>query len=691
MVEDVDIDQIDFDSTTDFLQTFAEMKPRVRPRFGKWCVHRIVNNEGRRFDHQAYPHNLAPGGPFDAVDDYNVRTITQQFATRLGKTFTGQCMLLYFADVDPCPMMIATETEPLLKKKILARMYDMIYKSDVLNDKLAFRSTRDHAADLIQFQECRIVGAWARAAGTLADENIKVGLANEIDKEGWDGTSTSVEGSPHKLFDERFKDYQSVRKVVYECTPTIKGRSRVERRRLQSTNCSFFVPCPHCKTYQVLRMGQDAGRREYDWDLPGRLEWDVREDGRHDKEIAMHTARYICISGDCPPIVDHHRAWMMRHGVWAPEGCTVNDERALAAAEHWYDDLTSELGGDSAELDTPWRGWDHADWVEGEPVRNGPDAGYQLSSHYALSLSWGDIAAEYVASRDKPGEFRNFVQGWLGETWEATSVKMDWHQLGGFLIDSEMKRHMVPDFASMLTLGADRQKDHYVYEIDAWGPDRTHHTIEYGEFDKLEFLQELFSTTFRYADGDGGLRIAFGLIDDGYKPDSAVMDFCIRMISQHGFQIWPSKGSNRALDADYRISTLGPNTSKPGMKLIHVDTIRTQMWLDKVLHSLRKGDVGARTLHAGSLDTHQDYLEQMINDGAVLRLDIRNNVEREVWERLNVDIPNDFRDCARYSYAGMLVATRNGPIRSRSAEIVNTDKGGVINAGITRRPDGRSW
>ncbi len=667
------------------LQAFDGMAPRARPRFARWCVENIRTDEHKTYDFAGYPHNTGPGGPADAVDDHRVRTITQQFGTRLGKSFTGLSMLLYYADVDPCPMMLATESERSLKKKIMRRLYQMIYGMPRHAGSLLYKSKRDHGSDMIEFRDCRIIGAWARSPGTLADENIKVGMANELDKEGWDGSTTSVEGAPHKLFDERFKDFQAVRKVLYEGTPTIYGRSRVERRRLISTNCDYFVPCPHCGKYQVLRLAAEDETGQFDFTQPGRLEWKRRPDGKNDKLLALKSAYYVCISGACPPIENHSRAWMMRRGVWAPEGCGVDNERARAAAERWYQSLAAE-SDDGAEL---WSGWPHADWITGQPVRDGPDTGYFLSSLYALALGWGDIAADYVESEDSPAEIKSFTQNWLAKTWRPVTHQVDWQTIGQRLINKDLPRSVAPDYASLLTVGIDRQKDHYVYAVDAWGPQRTHATVEYGEFEELEWLiPNLLEKPFPFADGNGELRVEIALIDDGYKPDSDVMDFCLQFL-QKGIRVLPCKGSPRSLDADYKIAQLGSNTSKPGMLLVHVDTVRTQLWMDKTLYKVEKGDPGSMQLHAGSLLEHQDFLEQIINDGPIPYLDPRTNTMREQWKRLDLGIPNDLRDCRRYSYAGMLIHTRGAAIRPRTEK--KTESQPAINNSGVSMPDGRPY
>jgi hypothetical protein len=114
------------------------------------------------------------------------------------------------------------------------------------------------------------------------------------------------------------------------------------------------------------------------------------------------------------------------------------------------------------------------------------------------------------------------------------------------------------------------------------------------------------------------------------------------------------------LPSDYRQVTLGANTSMPGMVLFHVDTIRSQLWVDSQLDN----PDGVYSLHSGSSFEHQDFLEQMLNDAAVDKLDATNNV-RQSWQRISENVPNDYRDTRRYGYVAKLVVTRGRGVPAR--------------------------
>tara|TARA_R100000808_G_scaffold24931_1_gene59495 strand:- start:23809 stop:25836 length:2028 start_codon:yes stop_codon:yes gene_type:complete len=659
-------------------------EPEAKHRHARWCVEHLVTDVGRAYDPASYPHNSAPGGPADMLDDIHCRTITLQFGTRLGKTFFSQGALLYFADTDACPMMVATETEKQLKKKFVHRLYKMINNMPQVQSRLIHKNKRDQASDLVEFRRCQIVGAWAGSPGTLGDENIRVGVANELDKPGWEGVSTSREGSPIKLFDERFKDFWSYRKQIYESTPTVRGKSRIESRRVRGTNCRYFVPCPHCGKYQPIRFGERDERGELVDDRPGRLEFEKHPSGRWDQAHARRTAHYVCVSGECDPILDHHRPEMLRHGVWVPEGCTAIDDKARAAAEHWYEDMIANYSDDGDEL---WHGWENADWIEG-PTPDDENASYHLPSLCALSLGWGDVAAEYVSCLKKPTEMHNFKNGWLAETVEIRQHTTTWEDLGGRFIAPQFQA-VIPEWATYVVAAVDRQKVFLPYGVFAYGPEYRHQCIEYGDMDHVTEVEHLIlDRTFEREDDRPGQKPCFCLIDDGFRPDSAVTDFCLKMVKDKKFQCWPCKGSNKALDSDFKLAVLGKNTRTPGMHLYWIDTIRTQRWVEGILHTVMPGDAGAGSIHHGTVAEHQDILEQLLNDTSILENDSNNN-ERESWRRVNTDIPNDYRDIWRYGYIAILAATRGAPIRPPGDIAPPTNKAKVVNPGI--QTPNRRW
>lgn len=635
----------DLDDASGFAKCFATFRPRERIRLLDWARQTILTNEGRPYDHRSFPHIGAPGGPADAFDDPAIREIWLQWASRLGKTFFGQTATLKQGVTEPCPLMFASSAQKIALE-VVDRTYEMIRQSPALAGLLPPKHQQKQ--DRIDLGACEMFVGWSRSKDTLADKNVKVGHANEIDK--WEHVSTSTEGDPLKLFTDRGKVFAATRKFVFESTPAVKNRSRVEDGVLRSTNCRYFVPCPECGRYQALRMGSAyAELRKLPTDnRRGGLDFSRNGAGRWDVFTARESAAYVCEHCEAR-LGDHARAWMMRRGVWVPHGCTVNDEGAAEQIDEHADER--------------FQSWSKARWVSGTPTRDGHIAGYQLSSLYALALTWGDVAAEVVDGHEKPQMMRNFINQWLGETWELVARGQTWEQLGQRLTSGvELTRGIVPTTHSVLTAGIDKQQDRYVYQIKSWGADRRSHIVDYGEAaDETELYAQVVEQNFRY-EGGGAIRVSVALMDSGFRAP-VVYEFCKRCLA-NGRKVLPCKGSATALSSVYSVSELGKNTSAPGMILVSVDTISTQEWIDRQLHDLRPGEPGSVTLYKASLDEHRDFLEQLLNDAAVTDLD-NNNYEREKWQRPDTSIPNDYRDTGRYANVAMLLATKGRPIKDR--------------------------
>lgn len=628
-----------------FPHVIAQLAPRPKVRTLDWAIAHARNEFGEHYSHSVYPHIGAPGGPFDSLDCSQYFTIWLQWASRLGKTFLAQVAALKLAHTNPCPMMFASVDEKLATE-VTARTYKMLELCRPLRDNLLPKNRRRQ--NFVDLRDCRMSIAWSRSVSTLADKPVKFGHANEVDK--WEQTSTSTEADPLKLFTDRFKQFPIYKRII-ESTPAMKQTSRVERGRLGSTNCTYWVPCPHCGKYQTLTMDN--------------LIWN-KLDGKSDKALALTTARYIC--HHCKgAIYDNHRGQMMRSGVWIPEGCGCDDDWAKDCARAWK------------EPDAPhWNGWKDSPWITGAPLRDGRDAGYQLSSLYALARTWGEIAEEWVGSQRNPQNLRNFVNQWLAQTWEIASRKETWEKIGERLADQGAPRGIVPAWASLLTSAIDRQgRDggKFPWIVLAWGPGHRCHVVSYGEEDTLEQVEsKVIKVSYPHADGGRPLPVSYALCDSGYRPDG-VYEFCVRMIGQ-GFEVWPAKGSNTSLNSDYSWSELGKNTSMPGMRIVMVDTIRSQLWLESRIFDT--SEPRTTTIHAGSVGEHQDFLEQLLNDAPVDQLDSHNNA-RESWQRIDKSLPNDYRDVWRYAWVAMRIfqgdrdvlprrydPPRENPVESRS-------------------------
>lgn len=627
-------------------RAFDAFTPRERTRFQQWAGNRMVNEYGRPFDHTAYPHHGAPGGPMDAFDDPKVREIVEQYGTRLGKTFFGQCCSIKMADEDPSPMLFATATEELCKR-VIGRLYSICGHRPYLKELLRYQHEKGQKATLVKFKGCVMPGAWARSPATLGDITAVFGHANEVPK--WEHASTSKEAHPLELFGDRFKDVQHISKALYEGTPTIKSRCPLEDMLVSGWHCSFMVPCPHCHKYQKLVMGDG---KEHG------LRYEKTESGRSNRELARTSAYYQC--QHCAGRIEtNHRPWMMRRGVWCPAGCDVVHEAALTITESWL--VSGELWR--------WRGWKTAEWVSGEPVNNGPRASYHLSSLYALSLDWGDVAAKFVGSKGTTAKLRNFVNQWLAETWETAKRSGTWESVFA-KIGTSLPRGIVPEWAEVVTVGVDRQEDFFVFVVVAANKERRLHVMDYGLIDTERDLAGLLNQDYQVEGSSQTKSARFMLVDSGHKT-SEIYNLCKR----HKRMI-ATKGASISLAGFYQLKKLGEKSSHPGLKVVFLDGDSTQDWVDRAIYVVENGQPNSLSMYAAEQDEAEAFISQLMNE----QIEYVNNVTNHSkgrWVRINENLPNDARDCLRSGLVGCLMALKSMPMRKFSVK-PKTSHGGDV-------------
>lgn len=616
-------------------------------RMADWMRQNFYTDEGKAFDEYSVPWVTAPNGPCEAIDNPQYNLVWLQWAARMFKTQFGQGAMAMHADRDPCRMMFATPDETMCKG-VFGRFWLMLAHCPPIRNQVPAERLRSKTH--IKLKRCEIHGAWPRGKSRLADKSIRVGHGNEIDK--WVVESTTTEGHPLARFLKRGDQYPD-RKFILESTPGQRLHSLVETGRLQSTNCKYWVPCPHCGKFAPLSKGD--GEK-----APG-LFWAKDAAGRSNAELALKTAYYVC--GECEQhIYDIHRPDMMNAGVWVHEGCTVDHDRAMRAREFAPDERHR--------------------WMKGEPTRDAKEYGSQISVLYALFHGWGDIAERYIRCKGRTQMLRQFLNEDLAETWEITERKDGPEKIGERLIIA-CPRGVVPLGFSVVTVGIDKQKNHYPYVVKAWAPGGRSHTLQYGEFgEDLSELRALLATSWPHQDGGPRVTLRGALIDSGHFPKDVAR--FVADCKRCSIPILACKGSNTKLEALYRKSVQGKDSAMPGQMLVIVDTAESQDWIEDVLHKLKPEDPWGMSIHAGSYADHEEYIAQLLNDAPVDRVDTRGNAQIS-WDRIDESVPNDWRDCERYAMvAGAMVCPRASyPVRISTHVVEDTAE---RSQGFVRKP-----
>ncbi len=190
----------------------------------------------------------------DAVNDAGVEEVVIMSSAQVGKTELILNIIGYYIDYDPSPILCLQPTLEMAQTFSKDRLAPMFRDTPVLRGKVKSVKTRDSGNTILHkvFPGGHITMAGANSAAGLASRPIKVVLMDEVDRYP---ASAGTEGNPIKLAEKRTATFWN-RKKIKVSTPTIKGRSPIEKEYLASSKEEWCVPCPCCGRYQHYEWGR---------------------------------------------------------------------------------------------------------------------------------------------------------------------------------------------------------------------------------------------------------------------------------------------------------------------------------------------------------------------------------------------------------------------------------------------------
>lgn len=242
-------------------------------------------------------------------------SVVLMWAAQSGKSSMLENFTGYIIDLDPGPLLVVEPREADAEAFSKDRLAPMLRDTPCLQGKVADSRSRDSNNTILhkKFLGGSITLAAANSPAGLAMRSIRYCLLDEVDRYP---ASAGSEGDPVNLAITRTANFWN-RKIVLCSTPTTKGSSRIEAAWLNSNQQSYWVPCPHCGEFQLLR-----------WDS---LIWRKGE---------PEEAQYRC--EHCSKLIgDWQKHAMLRQGEWRAARPEVTD-----IAGFWINGLYS-----------PWRKW----------------------------------------------------------------------------------------------------------------------------------------------------------------------------------------------------------------------------------------------------------------------------------------------------------------------------------------------
>ncbi|TDL57852.1 phage terminase large subunit family protein [Paenibacillus dendritiformis] len=556
------------------LEAAAVLRPPDKLTVSEWADRSRVLDSKTSAEPGQWSTDRTPylRGIMDAINDYRIEELVFVKPTQVGGTEALNNILGYIIAQDPDPVLIVYPTLDLAEYTSKNRVIPMIQLSPATADK--YRADESKLLEL-QTDGMYVVLAGANSPASLASRPIRYLIMDEVDKFP---KNAGKEAEPRALARERTRTYNFNRKIVQISTPTVRSGPIWSAHKGCTVKLEYYVPCPHCGHYQTFTFK----RRESGGGI-------VYDKTKTPDEIRL-TAYYECEK--CLGIIrDMHKSAMLRAGEWRDE----NGKFTLASK-----------------------------------------TSFRINAIYSPWLRFGDIAYEFVTSLHDPDLLMNFINSWLAEPWEQTTVKMNSSELAKRT--SGYDDGIVPPDALLITGGVDVQKDRFYYTIRAWGEGMTSWNVRHGFCETWDEIEEVMNLPYYTPEG---VEFFVGLcgIDSGYNADDTY-SFC----ALNGEWAVAVKGASGTVKTKYSLTTL--DRIERGLFGISLFILDTGYYKDLISNRInRPADQPGAWLVFDGCD--EDYTAQVTAEHKVKEK--VGNKTFEVWKKKTTSADNHYLDCEVYA------------------------------------------
>ena len=515
----------------------------------------------------------------EIMDTYNDPTVRETVVikgTQVAYTESLLNIVGYAIDVEPCPMLWLLPDEKSVQEMSKNRLTPMLRDTPRLAGKIKAPRSRDSSNTIYekQFAGGRLNLVGSHAPSQLASRPVRLVIEDENDRFA---ESAGAEGDPSTLAAKRQAWFWN-RKTIKGSSPTVKGRSKIERDYNASDKRVCYVPCPHCAHEQVLRWVN--------------VKWDkLKSDKGKTVEHRPHTAAYQC--EECGVLWDDADRWQ-----------AIKSPRWQATA--------------------PFRGI----------------AGFHLSQFYSPTVKLAEMVTEFLTAYGKlPGTHPDqgkqivFTNTVLAETWEETGETVDASMLTNR--GEPYGPDDLPDGVLFATAGVDVQGNRLEVQILGFGFAEETWAIAYhvlvgdpaqqlvwNELDAL--LREPMTTV------SGRLvRVRAAAIDTGGHHAHQVYEFCRPRFARRIYAIKGRDGPNvifpkrsTRTKTNQQVWLVGVDTAK--------DTIYGRLKIKRNPEGASPGYIHFPLMSVDDDSFGADYFNQLTSEQAVTRY--RNGKPYRVWE-----------------------------------------------------------
>jgi phage terminase large subunit GpA-like protein len=257
-------------------------------------------------------------GVMDSVNDVDTHEIILMKSSQVAGTEFGNNVIGYFIHIDPTLIQYTCENEQKAEAWSVESLAPMLRDSPELKKLIGDASMRD-SQNKIQakaFRGGHLAIGWATSPATLSSRPRRVMIFDEED-----AFKATSEGDAVDLGKARTKTFRDTRKIIRISSPRDAATSTIEPAYENSDKRKYFVPCPHCEEFQILKWSN--------------VKWDSGE---------PENAYYVCEISGCL-IECEDKEEMLLKGKW------IAEKPFNGTAGFWINELYSPFStwGDMAQ------------------------------------------------------------------------------------------------------------------------------------------------------------------------------------------------------------------------------------------------------------------------------------------------------------------------------------------------------
>ena len=396
--------------------------------------------------------------------DCKIQEIKFMKSSQIGGTVAGIVCILAYADMHPSPILVVLPSKELATDYTKLKLNPLIDKIPNIKNKIYSEKGDLGGLYAKNFEGGMIRIGWSGAVGAVRSLSIRVLMLDDVDGYPHDLTK---DGNSILALKTRTYAMGAKKKIFINSTPTIEGRSNIEKEFEESDKRYYNIPCPECKEKFVFKF--DNFHIDYDKET-----------------YELKSIPYFNCPNCGSVINESSKPYMLKNGEWI---ATKKHRHRGYHISAFY----SPLG---------WYSWEEI-------------AVEYLNALKALKLE------------NNNGRMRAFVNTILAQTFAEEVEKVEVDDLQN---RKELYYNEVPDSVKILTAGVDIQGNRIEVEVVGWDSNYESWSIDYEVFwgkttqDKVwQDLREYLLKTWKHR--DGLMKIYATAIDSGHLPEY-VYKFC---------------------------------------------------------------------------------------------------------------------------------------------------------------------